>query len=392
MPAPLADYRVLDFTRLLPGPHATRTLADLGAEVIKIERPPKGDYARSLPPFQGDSSYLFNQLNRNKQSLAVDYAMPQGREVILKLVRTADVVVESFRSGVMAKLGLDYDTLKAEHPDLIYCSLTGYGSTGDWASLAAHDLNIVALSGILEQSGAAGAAPQLSNYQIADMNASMALVSATLAALLGKERFGEGQHLEVSMLQAAMTPAAVILGASNAYGQPLPRGRDALSGGLATYNVYPTSDDRHVALAALEYKFWERFCTAIDRDDLKPKHMSMGQDAQRLKAELIGIFRTRSMADWAELGASANCCLTPVLKMHEAVQHPQVQALQLAQAIETEAVSAQQFAAPIALHTPKNRSFQPAPKLGAHTGELLAHLDYTPEQLAQLAEQSIIQF
>ncbi len=389
MPAPLAGYRVLDFTRLLPGPMATRTLADLGAEVIKIERPPQGDYARHIPPIQGDSSYLFNQLNRNKCSLAIDFAKPKGREIILELVKNAEVVVESYRGGVMRSLGFDYDTLRSVNPKLVYASLTGYGSKGPWAELAAHDLNVVALSGILDQSGSSGGPPQLLNYQIADMNAAQALVTAILTALLKRERQNEGSQLSVSMLETAMTSAPVLLSSHNAFGQPLPRGNDGLAGGLANYNIYPTKDNRYVALAALEYKLWERFCDAIECPVLKPRHMSFGADADTLHDELTDIFVQRTMDEWAEIGVQYNCCLTPVLRLNEALSHPQVQAMEVAYTVETEAVQATQFGLPFSIQG-YAVPFAPAPRLGEHTALILEQLNIDGSSQEALINQQLI--
>ncbi|MFW5659558.1 MAG: CaiB/BaiF CoA transferase family protein [Bacteroidota bacterium] len=389
MPAPLAGYRVLDFTRLLPGPMATSTLADLGAELIKIERPPAGDYARHIPPLQGDSSYLFNQLNRNKQSLAIDFAKPEGRAIILELVKTAHVVVESYRDGVMRQLGLDYDSLRQYNPTLIYASLTGYGSAGPWAELAAHDLNVVAISGILEQSGSSSGPPQMMNYQIADMTAAQSLTLGILTALLKRERHGEGSRLTVSMLEAAMTNAPVLLSSHNAFGQPLPRGIDGLAGGLANYNIYPTKDSRYVALAALEYKFWERFCDAIECPDLKPRHMSVGADADTLHDELTDIFLQRSMDEWAEIGVQHNCCLTPVLRLNEALTHPQVQAMKVAYTVETEAVQATQFGLPFSLQD-YAVPLSPAPRLGEHTRQILEQLNIDANSQEALMNQQLI--
>ena len=368
---------------------ATRTLADLGADVIKIERPPAGDYARHIPPMQGDFSYLFNQLNRNKQSLAVDFTKPEGRDIILKLVAEADVLVESYRGGVMRELGLDYDTLRSINHTLVYASLTGYGGEGPWAELAAHDLNVVALSGILDQTGSSGGPPQLLNYQIADMNAAQALVTGTLTALLKRERHGEGSHLNVSMLEAAMTNAPVLLSSHNAFGQPLPRGKDGLAGGLANYNIYPTKDSRYVALAALEYKFWERFCDAIDCPDLKPRHMSFGEDADSLHEELSAHFLQRTMDEWAAIGVHHNCCLTPVLRLNEALSHPQVQAMRIAQQLESEGVKATQFDLPFTI-SGNETPMAPAPRLGEQTASILDQLGIDQHTQQALLDQELI--
>ena len=261
----LRGIRVLDLSRLLPGPFLTMVLADMGADVVKVEDPRVGDYLRGLPPAKGGMSGRFLAVNRGKRSLALDLKAPAGRDAFLRMTARADVVVESFRPGVMDKLGVGYTALAATNPKLVMCSISGYGQTGPYTHRAGHDLNYIALAGVLAMGGPAGGAPQMPGVQIADL-AGGALWSATaiLGALVGRERTGKGAHLDISMTEGALALLAAELGNLDCGEHPT-RGVEALNGGLACYGVYRAKDGRYLAVGALEPKFWIAFNQCIGR-------------------------------------------------------------------------------------------------------------------------------
>lgn len=325
---PLHGVRVLDLTRLLPGPMATMHLADMGAEVIKIEDPGLGDYARTMGPVRKEVSQFFIAVNRGKQGMRLDFKNAAQREEFLVMVETADVVVESFRPGVMDKLGVGWDTLKQRNPKLVMCAISGYGQDGPFSQMAGHDVNYVGLAGMLEQNVGPDGIPALPNLQIGDLlGGAEAAVQGILAALIGAKTTGQGRFVDVSMTDAVFAHNIMPLVAVNNFGRTAPPGRDLLTGGVPCYNVYRTSDGRFMAVGALELKFWEACCDVLGRPDLKTRHWSLGQkvggsDAMAVKAELDAIFAQESLAAWTERFATSDCCVTPILRADEALNHP----------------------------------------------------------------------
>jgi crotonobetainyl-CoA:carnitine CoA-transferase CaiB-like acyl-CoA transferase len=323
---PLTGIRILDLTRLLPGPLATMHLADMGAEVIKIEDPVIGDYARTMGHVKNKISHFFIALNRGKQFLKLDLKDPAQRDEFLSLVETADVVVESFRPGVMDKLGVGWQTLKQRNPKLVMCAISGYGQDGPFAHLAGHDINYCGYAGMLEQNAGPDGMPVLPNLQIGDLlGGSQTAVQGILAALLAVKMDGPGRFVDVSMTDAVFAHNIMPLVAVNNFGKPAAPGRDLLTGGVPCYNVYRTSDGRFMAVGALELKFWEICCDVLERPDLKSRHWSHGQeiggaDAMAVKAELDMIFGQDSLATWTAKFAKADCCVTPVLRADEAIE------------------------------------------------------------------------
>jgi len=384
---PLSGLRILDLTRLLPGPLATQHLADYGAEVIKIEDTGAGDYARTMGAMAGDSSYFYQVVNRNKQSLRLDLKQEAGRALFLRLVETADAVVEGFRPGVMDKLGLGYAQLAAINPRLVFCSITGYGQTGPYALRAGHDINYIGYAGVLDQTGAAGGAPAISNLQIGDLlGGTMAAVVGMLVALLEARNSGRGRHVDVAMTDAALAHAIFPLVEVLARGAVRPRGEDLLTGGVPCYGVYETADGRHMAVGALEEKFWHMLCDALDRPDLKPAHLDTGAAGAAARKALSAIFRSRSQCDWAALFDRIDCCVTPVLRLEESMANPQVQA----RGMVVEVGGVRQFGPPVKLsgHVPPTPS--PAPGAGADTDALLSGLGLDIEEIRRLRDAGVI--
>ncbi len=266
---PLAGFRVLDLTRLLPGPVCTLYLADLGADVVKVEDTGAGDYARTLGARHGGVSSFFRAVNRNKRSIALDLKDARGRDAFNALAKHADVLVESFRPGVMAALGIDYEAIAKIAPRIVYASISGYGQTGPRANLAGHDINYLGYAGVLDQTGARNGPPALSNLQIADLLGGAASAAiALLAALVDAQRTGRGRHIDVAMADASLAHNVMPLSTLDEWGALRPRGDDLLTGGVPCYGVYPTQDGRWLAVGALEQKFWKTLCASLERSDL----------------------------------------------------------------------------------------------------------------------------
>lgn len=330
---PLAGVRVLDLTRLLPGPAATRHLADLGAEIIKIEDPGPGDYARDMMRTPADRaaerpSLFFRSLNRGKTEMRLDLKLAEDREALIELARHADVLIESFRPGVMARLGVGWDTLRAANPALVMCSISGYGQDGPLAQAAGHDINYVGYAGMLDQLTSADGTPIVPNVQIGDLlGGALTAVVGTLAALVDARATGRGRHVDVSMTDSVFAHNLMAFFAVGTRGKASPAGADLLNGGVPCYGVYRTADDRFMAVGALELKFWQTMCDVIGKPEWKDKHWALGQrvggeDARALRDELAALFLTAPQAEWTARFADADCCVTPVLRMEEALQHP----------------------------------------------------------------------
>ncbi len=334
---PLEGITVLDLTRLLPGPAATMHLADMGATVIKIEDRGIGDYARTMSHVRNTVSQLFIAVNRGKQFVQLDLKDPVDHQRFLQMVETADLVVESFRPGVMKKLGLDWTVLKARNPKLVMCAISGYGQDGPLALEAGHDINYIAVSGMLAQNTDDNGRPVLPNLQIGDLlGGAQSALQGMLAALLAAKINGQGRYVDVSMTDAVFAHNIMPLLAFNQSGKTAAPARDFLTGGLPCYKVYRTSDDRYMAVGALEYKFWQSCCRVLGREDLSQRHWSLGQttggtDALAVIAELEVLFLQHPLQHWIALFAPADCCVTPVLTTEEACRHPHFIARQMAQ-------------------------------------------------------------
>lgn len=325
----LQGIRVLDLSQYIPGPFATQILADLGAEVLKVE-PPTGDPMRGFMLLDQDGiSPLYKQINAGKQLVELDLKNADHRVLFEELVTKTDVLLESYRPGVMERLGLGRDRLQQLNPRLIHCALSGFGQTGPARLRAGHDLTYLAMSGSLGVSGTADT-PAMAFAPVADHAGAMLATTAILAALLRRGASNRGAYLDLSLFEAALFWQSIGLTAAQRPGEALARGRDLLTGGAACYQIYRTADQRFVALAPLEEKFWAAFCQAVERPDWIPRQFeTMPQTA--LIAEVQALFSQRSLAEWQELLAEVDCCFEPVLELAEVAEHPQVQARQLLQ-------------------------------------------------------------
>lgn len=323
----LAGTSVLDLSRLLPGPLATWHLAALGARVVKVE-PASGDYAREIGPREGELSHFYRHLNQGKDIVTVDLGEPRGLAEVLERVGTSDLVVESFRPGVLARLGLGFERLREANPRVCLISISGYGSEGEMAAAAGHDINYLALSGWMSELMPAAGEPTLPAVQIGDvLGGAMTAAFAAVSALLRATRTGTGCHVGVSMTAALISSNPLGLAYARAGAAAPAPGQDLLSGGVPCYGLYRTGDGRYLAVGALEAKFWTRLCEILGRADLVSRHWQKGQeiggqDARAVREELARIFAAEPLWHWQRAFAGSDCCVTPVLRIDEVLQHP----------------------------------------------------------------------
>jgi crotonobetainyl-CoA:carnitine CoA-transferase CaiB-like acyl-CoA transferase len=373
---PLAGLRVIDLSRLLPGPYATLVLADLGAEVIKVEDPTGGDYIRWFPPLIGDTSALFGALNRGKKSVRLDLRDEADRDTLLKLIDSADILVESFRPGVLERLGLGRKLLAERNPRLIGCSITGYGrSESPWRDRAGHDLNYIGLAGLLGISGQDPDRPAFPGGQVADIGGgSLMAVIGILAALQGRAATGRGTWVDTSMTHGVLAFLTMHLAAHRAAGTATPPGPGSmqLNGVHCCYNVYRCRDGHWLTLGALEPKFWMTFCTAIDRPDLVGSGFDPARPGEPAYDAVVGEFAARTRAEWEALAAVHDFCCEPVLDFNEIAAHPLLADMQFA--IADGPLRWPQVEVPIGLPDLSGRDATPPPSLGQHDDEILGPL------------------
>ena len=385
MPGPLASLRILDFTTLLPGPFATMALADMGAAVVRVESPTRPDMVRFLPPYDGDTSAWHGVLNRNKRSLALDLKRPDAADVIRRLVTTGgyDIIIEQFRPGVMERLGAGYDDLRAANPALIYCALTGYGQTGPLRDRAGHDNNYLALSGALSYSGRRETGPPPLGIQVADIGGgALGALVGLLAAVVHRAATGEGQFVDISMLDMMLAWQAHLISHYLVTGETPGPEEMALNGGRV-YDLYETADGRRLSVGSLEPKFWEGFCAAIDRPDLVAPGLSLDPDEQaRVKAEVKASILARPLAEWAAVFAPLDVCVEPVLTVPEALAQPHVAARELVIDVPRLTGGAQrQIASPWRFSVGTTGYRHTGAALGAHTAEVLREAGFTETEI-----------
>src|SRR5699024_1265818 len=348
-------------------------LADFGAEVIKVEDPKVGDYARAYEPKSGEDSTFFHSLNRNKKSVCLNLKSQQGKADFLRMAANADVVVESFRPGAMERLGFDYDKLKSANPKLVYCAVTGYGQIGPYAEKAGHDINFLSYAGLLNLMGEKDGKPIIPATQIADIGGG-ALPAAVgiLLALFEREKSGEGQFVDIAMMDGVISWLQTTLPNYLSTNIPENRGEQMLSGGLAAYAVYETKDGRWLSVGALEPKFWKVFCHAIERSDFIPLLDAPLQEQYRLKYEIQMIISKKTLSVWLAIFSEIDACVSPVHSFDEMVNDLQVIAREMIQTVKHATLgSMKQIGIPIKLSKTPGKIQKQAPKLGEHTEEII---------------------
>ena len=371
---PLAGLRLLDLTRLLPGPMATLHLADLGADVVKVEDTGAGDYARWMGPLQKSHSGWFLAINRNKRSICLDLKSSSGHREFLALVANADAVVESFRPGVMARLGLDFEALRSVNPSIVLASISGYGQTGPDSGKAGHDINYTARSGILDQSGAAKGPPAPGNFQSADLaGGALSCVMGLLAALLSVARGGPGRHVDIAMTDCVAAHNIMGLMEAQTGGPMSDRGCAYLSGGQPNYRIYQTSDQRFFAVGALEEKFWHLFCETLSLPSLASTDLNNAEHCAATAALLEKHFARQPLDHWTQLFANVDCCVGPVLDLMESMQDPQLVSRGVFfTATHPMEGNVTQFACPVKMSGYSFELKRHAPMVGEHTDEIRA--------------------
>ena len=392
MTGPLASLKVLDFSTLLPGPFASLLLADMGAEVLRIESPTRMDLLRVLPPHDRGTSASHAYLNRNKRSLALDLKQAEALEIVRALVKEYDIVLEQFRPGVMERLGLGYEALRAINPRLIYVSITGYGQTGPYKDRAGHDINYLALAGVASYTGREDSGPLPLGVQLADVGGgSLHAVVGLLAAVIARQHSGVGQYLDVSMTDCSFSLNAMAAAGYLACGVEPGRESHVLNGG-SFYDYYRTRDGRWMSVGSLEPAFMQQLCETLGRPELAAQGLSPKPEQQKaLKQALQVEFEKRSFDELCALFAEVDACVEPVLSLSEAVEHPQLKARALVSQVPRGDGSSQaQLACPL-----KFSQGLPAPRhigvaVGAHSDEVLAELGFSAQRIEDLRQARVV--
>ncbi|MEK6712400.1 MAG: CaiB/BaiF CoA-transferase family protein [Nitrospinota bacterium] len=383
---PLSGVRVLDLTRLLPGGQCTLMLAHLGADVIKVEDPTRGDYGRMATPLDGRGASAFHlYCNIHKRSLALDLKHPEGVEALLRLVKRADVLVESFRPGVLDRLGVGYGRLSRESPRLIYCAITGYGQDGPLARAPGHDLNFEAMGGTVGLTGPAGGPPFIPGVPFADIGAGMWAAFAIVAALRQAERTGRGQFIDMAMLDTAVGFLAHHAQYFLSCGTPGGRETTRHNGRRPSYRLYPTADGRWLAVACSEPKFWKNLCRLIGRLEFEGESSARGERRREVIAALEETFRERTQAEWLALFEGEEVCVSPVLDVEEVFSQPQVRARGLTRENPHPAGGSH----PALRLPPRFADLAPrrplaAPGLGEHSREVLEEAGFSAGEIGRL--------
>lgn len=377
--------KVLDFSSLLPGPFGTMVLADWGADVIRVESHTRPDMVRMLPPQQDGVSAAHAYLNRSKKSLALDLKKPGAVDVIKALVKEYDIVVEQFRPGVMDRLGVGYEALKAVNPGVIYCSITGYGQTGPYKDRAGHDLNYLSIAGITSYNGRKSSGPAPINVQVADVaGGSYHAVMAILAAVVHRQQTGEGQYIDVSMTDAAFSMHALTAPPALVAGVEPVLEETQLNGG-SFYDCYETADGRYLSVGGLEPQFFAQFVGALGHPEWAGRGLAMNLAMQQqLKAEIAEIIKTKSFAEWSAIFAELDCCVEPVLSFSEACAHPQITARELLVDVPTPSGTQKQLASPVKFSRTKPRYDHIGVAIGQHTRTILEQAGMDDAQIEAL--------
>ncbi len=393
MGGPLSSLKILDFSTLLPGPFATMMLADLGADVLHVEAPNRFDFARLIPPFDDDTSAWHALVNRSKRSIALNLKHPQAIEIVYELVKEYDIVLEQFRPGVMDRLGIGYDDLRAINPNLIYCAITGYGQTGPLKDRAGHDINYVGLAGIMGHMGRSGSNPAPLSIPLGDMGGgSFGAVTAILAAVIHRMQSGEGQFVDISMFDAAIAWNSLAARYYLVAGKEPEQEGDTFNGG-SYYDYYRTADGRYLSVGSLEPKFWMRFCQALGCPELMIEGhiLADSEEQEAIKEEIRTIIATQTLEEWVNVFSEIDACVEPVLTVAEMIDHPHTQAREMVVNVpKPDGGTQAQIAHPFKFSATQSAYKHIGVKLGEHTEEVLINLGYSKEQLTHLKEDGVL--
>lgn len=387
----LSGVRVLDLSLQLPGPFCTMMMADYGAEVVKIDEPSP----RARNPFAAEdpgTGPLDRYLNRGKKSVTLNLKSAEGQEIFRKMAATADVVVEGFRPGVVKRLGVDYETLSAANPGLVYCSISGYGQTGPMRDVAGHDVNYLSYAGVLGLSGRPEVPPTLLPVQVGDVyGGSMMALSGILMALLSRQRTGKGAWIDISMTDGSV--ASLAIPASNLLGGGIPQERGALplAGMLPCYDAYRCADGGYVSLGGLEPWFWKKLVTRLGREDFDELQYAAGESAEGVRRDLQAIFLGKTRDEWIRLFEGEDVCISPVLSLDEAMSHPNTVARRMVVDVGSPLGGTEpQLGLPIKIAGEEERAPGRAPRLGEHDDPVLEELGYSGEEIAGLRARGVI--
>ena len=380
---PLQDVRILDLSRLLPGPYCTRLLADMGAEVIKVEEPGRGDYLRSLGPCENGVSVPFELLNRGKKSIALNLETKEGQEILHRLIARVDVVLESFRPGTAKKLGCDFDTVRRLNPQIVYCSLTAFGQTGPYRNLPAHDINCLALSGFLSLNGKDK--PVVPAMQVADLAGGMLAALTIITALLAKHQRKEAQCIDASMLDALLSWLTI----------PLALHMDGnvsmLAGELPFYRPYQTRDSKFITVGAIEPQFWEGLCKSIGRPDLIPDQFSTEPRRSEVIEAMQSAIAAKTSEEWFQLMRELELPVTPLLTLDEVVHNPQARDRQMIITRDGTPSRLTYLGNPCKISSLDPIDIVPSPKLGQHSEELLKEVGFAESEIKMLFDRGVVE-
>jgi crotonobetainyl-CoA:carnitine CoA-transferase CaiB-like acyl-CoA transferase len=387
----LEGLKVLDLTRLLPGGFCTLLFADMGADVLKIEEPGKGDYIRWMDPFKGGMSSGHIALNRGKRSMTLNLKSERGPEVLLRLVRDADVLVESYRPGVMDRLGVGYERLSQENPGLVYCAITGYGQDGPYKDRAGHDINYLGFAGVLGINGPRGGDPVVAGVQIADVGGG-GLMGAVgiLAALQERARTGRGRFVDISMMDGAVSWTAMQAAGFMMDGVKPRPSEMRLNGALACYRVYRCADGKHVTVGALEPQFWALLCKALDVPEFIERHYAPADEQDAMSERIQEILLQRTRDEWVRELADLDACFGPVNDFGEAFSDPHVVARKMRVEVPTPEGPTGAAGNPIKMMGDEPLEPGPAPGFGEHTEDALASVGYSGDEIAALRAAGVV--
>ena len=390
MPRPLEGVVVLDLSRLLPGPFCTQLLANLGADVIKVEDPDAGDYLRAVPPFVGGTSYPFLMVNRGKRSVVLDLRKREGREVLYRLAKRADVFVEQFRPSTVRRLGIDYPRIRRANPRIVYCSFGGYGRTGPYADKPGHDLNFEAKAGILGVTASREGHPVIPGVPVADLASAYLAAFSIIASLHRRERFGGGEFLEVSIFDATVSLMVLNLARYLGTGEvPMP-GETIVTGMFPCYNLYETRDGRWLAVGCVEPKFWRRMCELLGLPEYADDGFAGGELGSDVTATVAAAFRTRTLSEWTASFEPEDLPITPVARVDEVVADPHLNARRLLPEVTFDGERRRVLAHPAKPHAAKPRILGKAPARGEDTDAVLRWAGYTTSQVRALKAKGAV--